>query len=105
MMQVFNEINARKIGEKEYNVFKGFFNNFFFLGIIIFSVVVQVLMVIFGGEIVRVGGLTWQHHLICILIGAFSLVVGKQIFLVTNLTFRSASETSYPSEMVWKDHN
>ena len=32
-MQVFNEINARKLGANEYNVFKGFFNNLMFLGI------------------------------------------------------------------------
>lgn len=40
MMQIFNEINARKIEPDEYNVFVGFFNNGYFLFIIIFSVVV-----------------------------------------------------------------
>jgi len=40
MMQVFNEINCRKIKPDEYNMFKGFFNNGFFLMIIIVSVVV-----------------------------------------------------------------
>ena len=28
--QVFNEINSRKLGEYEFNVFAGFFNNFLF---------------------------------------------------------------------------
>lgn len=40
MMQVFNEINCRKILPDELNVFKGFFNNFYFLLIIIISVVI-----------------------------------------------------------------
>jgi Ca2+ transporting ATPase len=40
MMQIFNEINARKIQPDEMNVFKGFFNNALFLFVIIFSVVV-----------------------------------------------------------------
>ena len=44
-MQVFNEINARKLGEKEYNVFKGFFNNWLFLSILIFTIVIQIVMV------------------------------------------------------------
>lgn len=76
-MQVFNEINARKLGEKEFNVFKGFFNNFFFLLIIFISVLVQVLMCEFGGVVVRVSGLSAVHHVICIALGAFSLIVGK----------------------------
>jgi len=33
-MQLFNQINARKLGDKEYNVFAGFFNNMLFLGIV-----------------------------------------------------------------------
>lgn len=39
-LQVFNEINSRKLGKDEYNVFKGFFNNLLFLLIIVFTIVV-----------------------------------------------------------------
>jgi Ca2+ transporting ATPase len=39
-MQVFNEINSRKLGAKEYNIFSGFFNNFLFIGIIIGTIIV-----------------------------------------------------------------
>ena len=38
--QVFNEINSRKLGEKEYNVFAGFFNNFLFLFVILITIAV-----------------------------------------------------------------
>lgn len=39
-MQVFNEINSRKLGEREFNVFAGFFNNWLFQFIIILTIVV-----------------------------------------------------------------
>ena len=39
-MQVFNEINSRKLGQFEFNVFKGFFNNFIFISIIIVTIAV-----------------------------------------------------------------
>jgi hypothetical protein len=39
-LQVFNEINSRKLGAYEYNVFAGFFDNAMFLGIIIGTIIV-----------------------------------------------------------------
>lgn len=57
-MQVFNEINSRKLGEFEYNVFKGFFNNWLFLLIIVATCAVQCVMVEFGGVPVRCAPLT-----------------------------------------------
>jgi Ca2+ transporting ATPase len=44
-MQIFNEINSRKIGESEFNVFADFFDNSLFILILIFTVIVQVLLV------------------------------------------------------------
>jgi magnesium-transporting ATPase (P-type) len=44
-MQVFNQINARKLGVYEYNVFRGFFNNWLFLFIMIVTIGVQICMV------------------------------------------------------------
>ncbi len=43
-MQIFNEINARKIKANEYNVFDGFFNNFLFLFVEVLTIVVQVAL-------------------------------------------------------------
>lgn len=48
-MQVFNEVNCRKLKSNELNVFKGFFNNPLFLIILVGTVIVQVLIVEFGG--------------------------------------------------------
>lgn len=75
-MQLFNQINARKLGNKEYNVFEGFFNNWMFLAIVALTFVVQIAMVQFGGRAVRAVPLTSAENLICFCIGAFSLVWG-----------------------------
>lgn len=40
MMQLFNMINARKLGERDFNVFKGFFNNGLFIAVYIFMWIV-----------------------------------------------------------------
>ena len=44
-MQIFNEINARKIKDKEFNVFQNFFNNPLFLLIEVVTIAVQILLV------------------------------------------------------------
>ncbi len=76
-MQLFNEINARKLGkkdDKEYNVFKGFLNNPLFLLILLSTFAVQTAMVQYGGPSVRTTPLTVDQHMICLAIGAYSLV-------------------------------
>ena len=77
MMQVFNEINSRKLGAYDYNVFAGFFNNWLFLFITFFTIGVQVFLVQYGGVIVRCTPLSLTEHLICVGIGAYSLINGR----------------------------
>lgn len=76
LMQVFNEINSRKLGSHEYNVFQGFFNNALFIFIILSTLAIQVAMVQYGGAAVRTVPLTLNQHLMCLGIGAFSLING-----------------------------
>lgn len=59
-MQVFNEINSRKLAVNEFNMFKGFFNNFLFLGIIIATIIIQIFLVQYGGVPIRTAPLTWK---------------------------------------------
>ena len=73
-MQLFNQINARKLGDKEYNVFTGFFNNPLFLAITILSFAVQLAMTQYGGPGLRTTPLPPHLNLICLAIGAFSLL-------------------------------
>lgn len=72
-MQVFNEINSRKLGVKEYNVFAGFFNNALFISVIILTIIVQCALVEYGGKPVRTCPLSYQEHAICLVIGMLSL--------------------------------
>lgn len=67
-MQVFNEINCRKIGEHgkfilikfylDFNVFENFLNNSMFIFIILLTIIVQILLVQYGGEAVKCTPLT-----------------------------------------------
>jgi len=65
LMQVFNEINCRKL-ENDRNVFKGFFNNPIFLAIIAITLVVQFIMVQFAGPFASTISLTWKQWLFCL---------------------------------------
>lgn len=58
-MQLFNQINARKLGDKDYNVFAGIFDNCWFIGISIITFSVQLGIVYIGGRPLRTVPLTW----------------------------------------------
>ena len=80
-MQIFNEINARKIhGEK--NVFKGLHCSYTFLAIMVGQVVFQAILVEFGGIVIRTSGLTLELWLWSIFLGCSELVVGQIITLI-----------------------
>jgi magnesium-transporting ATPase (P-type) len=87
-MQVFNEINSRKLGEREFNVFEGFFNNWLFQFIILLTIIVQILLVQYGGIPVRAVPLTTNQHIACIFIGALSILVGIASKFVPSEWFR-----------------
>lgn len=72
-MQLFNQINARKIGENEFNVFANFFNNWLFIGIWLVTIGVQILIVEIGGIAFECDPLDVKQTLICAAIGAGSL--------------------------------
>ncbi|MFM7853283.1 MAG: cation transporting ATPase C-terminal domain-containing protein [Flammeovirgaceae bacterium] len=50
LLQVFNEINARKLKSDEVNVFENFFNNKLFLVIVVSTIIIQLTMVKYGGK-------------------------------------------------------
>jgi Ca2+-transporting ATPase len=80
LCQVFNEFNARK--PDEFNVFKGVTKNRLFMGIIGFTLVLQVVIVMFLGKFTSTVRLSWQFWLISVIIGIISwplAVVGKLI--------------------------
>ena len=76
MLQVFNQINARKIEDGQFNVFKDFFNNFLFIGVVITTITVQLLLVQVGGEATKCSPLSTEDNIFCISIGFTSLIWG-----------------------------
>ena len=74
LLQVFNEINARKLKTNEYNVFEDFFNNKLFLIIVVSTLIIQLTMVKYGGESLKTVELSFKENLLCLVIGSFSLL-------------------------------
>eukprot|EP00026_Physarum_polycephalum_P001291 Phypoly_transcript_01292.p1 GENE.Phypoly_transcript_01292~~Phypoly_transcript_01292.p1 ORF type:complete len:1073 (+),score=214.03 Phypoly_transcript_01292:60-3221(+) len=74
-MQLFNEINARKL-EDEKNMFDGFLKNKFFVFILIGTIVVQIIFVEFGGDFTNTHKLVYWEWFICVILGLIELPIG-----------------------------
>ncbi|KAM9855087.1 plasma membrane calcium-transporting ATPase 1-like isoform 2-T2 [Aulostomus maculatus] len=78
LMQLFNELNARKIhGER--NVFEGVFNNPIFCSIVLGTFLVQIFIVQFGGKPFSCVSLTIEQWLWCVFLGLGSLLWGQMV--------------------------
>ncbi|KAA8593658.1 hypothetical protein FQN60_009774 [Etheostoma spectabile] len=76
MMQLFNEINARKIhGER--NVFEGIYKNPIFCSVVLGTFVLQIIIVQFGGKPFSCTALTIDQWLWCVFIGVGELLWGQ----------------------------
>eukprot|EP00347_Sterkiella_histriomuscorum_P009975 403339164 len=73
LMQIFNQINCRKLGEFDYNALKNFFKSPLFILIISLAIVIQCLLVQFGGRVMTTVPLTIYQQLVCFGIGFFQL--------------------------------
>ncbi|KAL2320723.1 hypothetical protein Fmac_029692 [Flemingia macrophylla] len=71
--QVFNEINSRDI--EKLNIFRGMFDSWIFLLIILATVAFQVLIVEFLGTFASTVPLNWKFWLLSVLIGAVSMPI------------------------------
>ncbi|XP_046730686.1 plasma membrane calcium-transporting ATPase 4 isoform X5 [Silurus meridionalis] len=78
MMQLFNEINARKIhGER--NVFEGIHRNPIFCSVVLGTFILQIIIVQLGGKPFSCTALTLDQWLWCIFIGVGELLWGQLI--------------------------
>lgn len=82
-LQIFNMLAARKIHD-EINIFEGMLKSYVFIVIWVVIVVAQILITQFGGHVfvVCLDGLTGTQWLICILVGATSLIINILIKLI-----------------------
>ncbi|KAK4510580.1 FAD_binding_3 domain-containing protein [Mucor velutinosus] len=79
--QIFNEVNCRRI-DNQLNVFKGIYQNKFFMLIFSISVIGQIVIVCYGGTAFQTVRLSKSHWLLCVLIGLASIPIGVMIRLV-----------------------
>ncbi|CAL8364533.1 unnamed protein product [Lota lota] len=79
-MQLFNEINARKI-HSENNVFEGIFRNPIYCSILLGTFVTQVFIVQCGGQPFSCVALSLNQWLWCVFLGMGSLLWGQVITL------------------------
>ncbi|XP_072237992.1 plasma membrane calcium-transporting ATPase 2 isoform X6 [Leuresthes tenuis] len=87
MMQLFNEINARKIhGER--NVFDGIFRNPIFCSIVFGTFAVQIVIVQFGGKPFSCQPLDLEKWMWCVFLGLGELVWGQVIATIPNSRLR-----------------
>jgi len=66
-MQIFNELNNRRLDNK-FNIFEGVHRNFWFIGINCIMVAGQVMIIFVGGEafgVTRINGWQWAVCLLC----------------------------------------
>lgn len=78
-LQLFNQINSRKIEESELNVFTYFFSNFAFILVWVIEWAVQISMVQVGGVITKCHALNTSQNLFCLALGFVSLPWGLVI--------------------------
>ncbi|XP_048409134.1 plasma membrane calcium-transporting ATPase 1-like isoform X3 [Stegostoma tigrinum] len=94
MMQLFNEINARKIhGER--NVFEAIFRNPIFCSIIVGTFLIQIIIVEFGGKPFSCSGLTLDQWLWCIFIGVGELLWGQVISTIPTSRLKFLKEAGH----------
>ena len=75
LCQVFNEFNARSIGDDK-DVFRGLFTNPIFVGIIIATVAVQYGLVEYGGDFFRTSSLNQDQWIKSALLASLTLPIG-----------------------------
>ena len=79
LLQIFNEINAKKLLPQEINVFAGLFNNYFFITVLLISIGFQVAFVQIKAvaNIMKMKPLNLVEYMITVAIGASCIIWGK----------------------------
>jgi len=80
-LQIFNEINARRVHD-EINVFERFFDNYYFLSVMTITIVLQAIIINFGGDFTSCDALNWKEWLWSFGLGSTSLISHQFIRLI-----------------------
>ncbi|XP_073732122.1 plasma membrane calcium-transporting ATPase 4 isoform X3 [Misgurnus anguillicaudatus] len=94
MMQLFNEINARKIhGER--NVFEAIYRNPIFCSVVLGTFALQIIIVQFGGKPFSCTALTIDQWLWCVFIGVGELLWGQFISAIPTHRLKFLKEAGH----------
>ncbi|XP_048878436.1 plasma membrane calcium-transporting ATPase 4 isoform X2 [Brienomyrus brachyistius] len=94
MMQLFNEINARKIhGER--NVFEGVYRNPIFCSVVLGTFFLQIIIVQFGGKPFSCTALKIDQWLWCVFIGVGELLWGQFISAIPTHRLKFLKEAGH----------
>ncbi|XP_008142000.1 plasma membrane calcium-transporting ATPase 1 isoform X2 [Eptesicus fuscus] len=97
LMQLFNEINARKIhGER--NVFEGIFNNIIFCTIVLGTFVIQIIIVQFGGKPFSCSKLSIEQWLWSVFLGMGTLLWGQLISTIPTSRLKFLKEAGHGTQ-------
>ncbi|XP_038204603.1 plasma membrane calcium-transporting ATPase 4 isoform X2 [Arvicola amphibius] len=104
LMQLFNEINSRKIhGEK--NVFAGIYRNIIFCSVVLGTFFCQILIVEFGGKPFSCTNLSMEQWMWCLFIGIGELLWGQVISAIPTQSLKFLKEAGHGAakEEITKD--
>ncbi|KAJ9052459.1 plasma membrane calcium [Entomophthora muscae] len=80
-LQIFNQLNCRRI-DSGLNIFQGITRNYYFLVIFFLVIILQIVIVNFGGYVFETAPLDYMQWAISVLIGLLSLPIGVVIRLI-----------------------
>ncbi|KAI0775069.1 calcium-translocating P-type ATPase [Trametes elegans] len=83
LAQIFNSVNSRRL-DNHLNIFEGITKNYYFMGITLIEVAVQILIVFVGGaafQVTRIGGREWG---IAVALGFVALPIGALVRCIPN---------------------
>ena len=86
-MQIFNQLNSRRL-DNRFNIFEGMFRNYFFLAIALVMIGGQTMIIFVGGRafsVHRLNGAQWAYSII---LGALAIPVGIIIRLIPDELIR-----------------
>ncbi|XP_067837786.1 plasma membrane calcium-transporting ATPase 3-like, partial [Heptranchias perlo] len=97
LMQLFNEINARKIhGER--NVFQGICSNPIFCSIVIGTFAIQIVIIQFGGKPFSCSPLDLEQWLYCLLVGIGELLWGQLMATIPTSRLKFLKEAGHGTQ-------
>ena len=85
-LQVFNEINCRRL-DNHLNVFYNLYRNYYFMAVIVGTVAMQIVIMFFGGRIFKIAPIEGWAWAMSIVLGAVGLIIGVIARLIPDEVF------------------